>query len=365
MSTPVLEILVVRADRIGDVILSTPVIEVLKNHYPQSRLTLMVREPIVPLVRGIPGVDDVMVYDPTGRHAGLGGLFNLVSDVRGRGFRIAIMLQSQWKIAAALYGAGVRYRVGPLSKIHSYLFYNRGVRQRRSHVEMHEADYNLQLLRRLGVRVGSRAYSSQVALSDGAREKARAWLVAQGATPGESSLIAVHPGMGGSALNWPESHFVELIRALSKEGKQVLVTGGPTDAEGMSRIRTALEAAPMPPATRPIFFLADTVTSIDLLVGIYSHVSVVVAPSTGPLHLAVALDKPVIAFYPPIRVQSAIRWGPYRKDDSKSSVLVPEVYCGQDFECLGNKCNYFPCMKSISVTQALGEVRRHLQRKVP
>ena len=66
------------------------------------------------------------------------------------------MLQSQWRIALALFLASFRYRVGPLSKPHSFLFYNRGVRQRRSHVEMHEADYNLQLLRRLGIRVGTR-----------------------------------------------------------------------------------------------------------------------------------------------------------------------------------------------------------------
>ena len=102
---------------------------------------------------------------------------------------------------------------------------------------------------------------------------------------------------------------------------------------------------------------------IDQLAGLMSWADVVVAPSTGPLHLAVALGKPVLTFYPPIRVQSAIRWGPYRKEENKDAVLVPEVYCGQEFKCIGNLCNYYPCMKSLTVQQALEQVHRLLALK--
>jgi heptosyltransferase-3 len=89
----------------------------------------------------------------------------------------------------------------------------------------------------------------------------------------------------------------------------------------------------------------------------------VVAPSTGPLHIAVALKKPVVTFYPPIRVQSAIRWGPYINDDSQASLLIPEVYCGEDFKCRGNLCNYFPCMKTITVAQAVEQVGIQLAKQ--
>ena len=57
--------------------------------------------------------------------------------------------------------------------------------------------------------------------------------------------------------------------------------------------------------------------------------------------------------------QSALRWGPYVKDESRASIMVPEAYCGQDFHCKGNLCNFYPCMKRISVPQALEQV--HLQ----
>jgi lipopolysaccharide heptosyltransferase II len=352
-----LKILVVRPDRIGDVILSTPVFEVLKRHYPRSHLTVMVREQVAPLVRGLAPVDEVMIYDPEKKHAGIGGLFALISEFRERGFRIAVVLHSQWKIAAALFAAGVQYRVGPRSKPHSFVFYNRGVRQHRSQVEMHEADYNLQLLRRMGIRVGTRNVPVKVSVSEEARADARRWLEERGHVA-ERSLIAVHPGMAGSALNWPENHYTDLIRALIKEGHSVLVTAGPAEGPLQARIQEALG----PLKDKAIYYGGPESGTIDRLAALYSHAAVVIAPSTGPLHLAVALGRPVVTFFPPVRVMSAIRWGPYVAREEQASILVPEVYCGEEFKCLGNLCNYYPCMRSLTVPQALEEVHRQLSK---
>ncbi len=351
-------ILVVRADRLGDVVLSTPVFEVIKRNYPKSKLVAMVQRPIVSVIAGLPSIDEVMVYDPRGSHAGLKGFLSLIKEIRAHKFRIAVVLHSQWKLSLAIYLAGVRYRVGPLSKFHSYLFYNRGLRQHRSQVEMHETDYNLQLLRKIGIRVSARSVPVRVHLDPSRRNEALEWLKSKGWSS-NTPLIGVHPGMGGSALNWPESHYVELIRALTKDKRGVLVTGGPTEGMMLKRVQEALGED----SKKIIFYRGTTDTkSLDYLAGLYSWTSVVIAPSTGPLHLATALGKPVVTFYPPIRVQSAIRWGPYLSDDTHASVLVPDVYCGEDFSCRLHLCNYYPCMKSLTVSQALEETENHLKR---
>ena len=356
---PQLRILVARPDRLGDVILSTPVLDVLKSHYPGSHLTFLVRDPVVSVVKGLRSVDQIMVYDPEGRHKGVGGFFRLMEEVRKNNFQIGVVLQSQLRIAAALFGAGVPHRVGSLAKPHSFLFYNRGSQQHRSQVEMHEADYNLQLLRTLGIRTGTRKVPTAVHFSSepgGAREFAQKWLAEKGwKADAGTKLVVVHPGMGGSALNWPEAHYIELIRLLCKEGHQVLVTGGPGEGLLLSRIQDELAHS----SARAIFYGGAGAGAVDQLAALMSFASVVVAPSTGPLHLAVALGIPVVTFYPPVRVQSAIRWGPYVSEQSKASILVPEVYCGQDFHCIGSLCNYHPCMKSMTVGQTLEQV--HLQ----
>ena len=352
-----LNILVVRPDRLGDVILSTPVFEVIKQHYPKARIIVMVRESLVPIIQGNPFVDHVIVYDPLERHGGVKGFFRLISDFRALKVRIALVLQSERSIAGALYLARVRYRVGPFSKPHSFLFFNRGVRQRRSHVEMHETDYNLQLLRKLGIRVGTRNIPTRVSISEAARDYAREWLLAQGWN-GVEPLVAVHPGMGGSALNWPETHYIEFIRGMLRQGRKTIVTAGPQEADLLVRIKEGLGKD----AARTFFYGGADALGIENLGGIFSFSSLVVAPSTGPLHLAVALGKSVVSFFPPVRVQSAIRWGPYTANESKTKILVPEVYCGQDFACLGSLCNYYPCMKTLTVTQALEQANWLLSR---
>jgi heptosyltransferase-3 len=360
-------ILVARPDRIGDVILSTPVIAALRAQYPNAFITFLVRDFVAPLIREIPGVDSVFIYDPDGRHSGVGGFFRLMEELKAQRFQISIVLQSTRKLAAALFGVGVPNRIGPLSKIHSYLFYNRGSRQRRSLVEMHEADYNLQLLRKLGIRVGSHQIPSTIAIAEEKRKAAREWLKAKGwdpADPNHKRLIAVHPGMGGSALNWPENYYVDLIRSLRKEGNEILLTGGPAEGFLLERIVLELEKSE---DTAIVYGgkLADgsAPAAVDTLAALFAETDLVVAPSTGPLHIAVALGIPVVTFYPPIRVQSAIRWGPYLNDPEDAGILVPEVYCGEDFKCRGPKCNHYPCMKMIGPREALREVSRLLARR--
>lgn len=356
-----LRIVVVRPDRLGDVVLSTPVFEAIKKHYPRAHLTVLVREAVAPLLRGLSTVDEVMVYDPQRKHKGLKGIGLLAAQLRKREFRIGVVLQSNWRVAAALFLGRVRYRVGPLSKLHSFMFYNRGVRQRRSHVEMHETDYNLQLLRRLGIRVATRRVASRVHLPEEAVARAREWLRSRGWDPA-APLVAVHPGMGGSALNWPEPHYVEFVRALLRENRQVLLTAGPAESELTARIQEALGPLPGPLKDKLISYVNSEAEPVTFLGALYSHASLVVAPSTGPLHLAVAVGVPVVTFYPPIRVQSALRWGPYLPDETRASILVPEVYCGEDFTCRGSLCHYYPCMKSLTVAQALEQANIQLSR---
>jgi lipopolysaccharide heptosyltransferase II len=349
-----LRILVVRPDRLGDVILSTPVFVAIKRHYPRAHLSVLVRENVAPLLRGLAAVDEVIVYDPDRKHRGLKGLLLLGAQLRKREFRIGVVLQSSWRIALALFLGRVRYRVGPLSKLHSFVFYNRGVRQHRSLVEMHEADYNLQLLRRLGIRIPSRRLATQVNLPAEEVRRAQAWLVERGWDP-KQTLVVVHPGMGGSALNWPEAHYIELIRALLREGRKVLLSAGPAESELAARVRAACPEG-------LITYVNTQGDPVTFLGALYAQAQLVVAPSTGPLHLAVAVETPVVTFYPPIRVQSALRWGPYLPDESRAGVLVPENYCGEDFTCRGSLCHYYPCMKSLTVAQALEEANVQLTR---
>ena len=79
-----------------------------------------------------------------------------------------------------------------------------------------------------------------------------------------------------------------------------------------------------------------------------SLVDLFIGPSTGPTHLAAALGKPVVAFYSPIKTQSAVRWGPMNICP-EHNILVPDVICGEIRKCAGKKCLYHECMSKLEV----------------
>ena len=94
---------------------------------------------------------------------------------------------------------------------------------------------------------------------------------------------------------------------------------------------------------------------------LYSEAAAFVGPSTGPTHLANLVGTPVLCFFSPIRVQSAMRWAPYYRDQNKLQVLVPNVVCGEEKKCAGESCPYFECMDRIEISDAKDRVLKLLE----
>ncbi|MBX3018707.1 MAG: glycosyltransferase family 9 protein [Bdellovibrionaceae bacterium] len=215
---------------------------------------------------------------------------------------MTVLFYGPWWAAYEAYRAGVPARVGRRSQWWSYLFLNRGLRQSRSASEKHEAQYNFELAAFAGPGIEGVAPSL----------KLKAPLLRQifekfGLRRG--SYVVVHPGMAGSALNWPTNHYVELIRGLLvREPKtQVLVTGTKMDRawtepvlaafKGESRVVNAVDAANL----RELLFLLENARAV-------------VVPSTGVAHLAASLGTPTRAIYSPVRAHASKRWGPRGAD---------------------------------------------------
>lgn len=354
-----LKILVVRPDKIGDVVLSTPVLEALKKHNSNSEIHLLVRDSVAPVVEHSPYVSKILHYRPGSLHKGTGGALKLAGEIRKERYDIAVVLQVNFQVSVAVLASGIRYRVGPYSKWYSFLFFNRGKRQNRSAVEMHEADYNLMLLRRLGIRVPSRKYEPNITVDADAKERMRKFVRAEGLAE-QQPFVVIHPGMGGSALNWPEGYYVELLQRIASRGVHVFVTGSIGEKRLVERV---VASAKEHKSDLPIhsFLGPNSPSGLADMIALLSLAQVVVAPSTGPLHIATALGKRTVSFYPPVKVQSALRWGPYGSDESKHSVLVPDALCGQDFKCAGKKCHFYFCMERLSVEEALQNVMLQLE----
>jgi len=283
--------LIVRTDRLGDVLLTTPAARALKRRFPESHVAWLVRPYTAPLLEKNPDVDQVLLdrAQPARR---------LSEELRQNHFDAAIVAYPRWRTAWALWRAGIPERIGPASKPYSF-FFNRRLWQHRSKGLRHEADYNLELLSPLGVAF--ERFPTRLALADDEKARARKFLESMRINF-QKPLVALHPGSGGSAPRWPLASFIELGDRLQEAGMAVVVTGGPGEdyqylmIDQMRRI--------------PVFVAAGSV-GVRELAAIFSQANLVVSNSTGPLHLAVAAGVPTVSVYSSTAACHPRRWGPY------------------------------------------------------
>ncbi len=300
-------ILIVRTDRLGDVLLTTPVSTALRAMFPRARISWLVRPYTAPLLEHNPDIDHILVDrgDSPGR---------LADRIRDERFDAAIVAYPRWRIVWALWRARVPVRIGPANKAYCILL-NRRIRQRRSKGAKHEADYNLELLKPLGASF--KRYPTRYVATDAEREAARRLLETKGIS-GAKPVAILHPGSGGSSARWPLGHFTELGDRLQAAGCDLLVTGGPGEDH---------EGAMAGKMRRTPAFVAPGSVNLRELAAILSRADLVVTNSTGPLHLAVALGVPTVSIYSPVPTRHPARWGPYPSyvegDDLHGVFLAP------------------------------------------
>jgi heptosyltransferase-2 len=281
-------LLVVREDRLGDLVLSLPAIDALRRAYPEARLALMVRPDLVSLARSVPIVDEVLEVDADARR--------LRSEITRFGADLVVCISRGAGVPRAAVRAGVRERVGTGYRIYSPLF-TRSVNERRRAGNRHEAEYALSFAHRVGAPPGPASFP--LAVPDRARAAVADWRSTHGL--GDSYAV-LHPGSGGSCPRWPVDRFIELANRLLSEDVGVAFLVGPEDA-GCAE---ALDAVPSDVREVPRYS-----AGLERVAALLRSATLVVSNSTGPLHLSAAQGTPTLGIYAPWSTCAVARWGPY------------------------------------------------------
>lgn len=336
--------LVVRTDRLGDLILSLPVTTALKEAYPGCSVALLVSPHTAPLVNHHPDVDLLLVDDAAGSHKGVRGWLRVVRQIRAGQFDTAVLLHPTLRLSLALAAARIPVRVGTAYRVYSFLF-TTPVRVHRRAVARHELDLNFDLLAPLAPRPPRVEF--KIPIDPEARAKVQHLLAPLRTRPGRK-LVAVHPGSGGSARDWPVDRFADLVDALHRHfDAGVIITGSAQESSLVGRLCQLCQTKP---------FRLDGGTTLKELAALLAEVDLLVSNSTGPLHLAVAVGTEVIGLYCPIRACAPERWGPYGRPQS---VLTPKAdACDR---CTGRRCPHWDCMATISVEEVFAAVARKLE----
>ena len=308
-------ILVIRNDKLGDFMLAWPALASLRRNLPEARIAVLVPEYTAPLARICPSVDEVIV-DPCLEGEWANGKA-MAALLRSRSFDAVITLFSRFDTGLAVWRAGIPHRYAPATKL-AQVFYNRRIPQRRSHSEKPEYEYNLDLVRSFLAEQGVtiQAVEAPYLRFDEAEIKGlKSAFIKEHGIPARSKLVFVHAGHGGSAANLSLEQYADLVSRLHEAGTyQALLTAGPGEEAAALRLTEMLRV----PRTLYI--------SRKGLVDFAKHLAfadLFISGSTGPLHLAAALDRPTAAFYPRRRSSTPLRWQTVNHESRRLAFTPP------------------------------------------
>jgi len=319
------KILIIRTDRLGDVILTTPVACALKKKYPDSAIVFWGSDYTKEVLKQCTCVDSVITFPENISAAAA------ARELKKESFDVSILVHSTFKLAYTLFLARIPVRIGTGYRFYSFLL-NKRWYEHRKYSTQHEVDYNLNLLKTLGIEEKDPHFSFTVPKE---AENSVSDLMKELELQNKENIIVLHPGSGGSAPGWSAHNFSRLSDQLTNEGFTVLITGGKEDTAVVDEVVSGCEIRPL---TLP------RLLTLKELMAFLKNISLFVSNSTGPLHLARALGTGVLGLYPPLVTASATRWGPYNGDDMILSPDVPPCK-----KCSKEQCARFDCMNLITV----------------
>src|SRR3990167_8218820 len=244
-------ILIVRTDRIGDVILTTPSIKVLRQTYPSARISVLIAPLTKELVAGNPDLDEIIVDDRRCVHRGITGFWRLVLSLRRKKYDLAIVYHTKKRTNCLCWAAGIPRRAGYTNEKFGLLLTD-PIPDQRHWGRQHEAQYCLDVLRHLGISGNKILDKSPQDLAEDVYVPVSAdawrWLeqfCRERPISGRERLIAIHPGASDPAKRWPERQFAELIDQLAGRHPARILLIGTKETTGIARQIISLTQVPV------------------------------------------------------------------------------------------------------------------------
>lgn len=319
--------LVVRTDKIGDLVLASPVAEAIKENYPEEKVFFMCSSYAQAVLENNPYIDSLIPI------SGKETTGELVKKIKALNADKALILFAQPKVSLAIFLSGISQRCIGGFRWHQFL-HNRVVFLRRSKCLMKEWQYNLKQAQKLFPKIDPYAYPPKVYPAPKSVEEIKKHL--EGA---KRPLILVYPG-GGKEIRWPVENFFKLCLLIERNLGTPLVVLGPQERELTEIFKKWLYPKELP---------------LRALIALISLVDAVVSNNTGPMHIAAALKKPLVQIFDPRWACNPNRWGHHYP---KSAVLRPPVpFCKRCTTC----CSHYNCMKLIKAEDAYRTLERCLK----
>jgi lipopolysaccharide heptosyltransferase II len=291
-------ILCIRLDTIGDVIMTTPAIHALKTAHPDRRITLMTSSAGSAIAPLIPDLDDLIVYDSpwlkaTAPRVDSAPEYAMIEQLRQSQFDAAIIFtvysQNPLPSAFMCYMAGIPLRLAHCHENPYQLLTNWIKDPEPEQFTRHEVQRQLDLVASVGCRGELEHWDNRMRLQVPPHALVQAQQkLAELDIDHNSPWVVIHPGATAPSRRYPPEGFAVVARQLVQAGVQVIFTGTTPEVELIESIRFLMDA--------PSHSLCDRL-SLSELTALLSLTPLLISNNTGPVHIAAAVGTPVVDLY--------------------------------------------------------------------
>jgi lipopolysaccharide heptosyltransferase II len=304
-------ILITRTDRIGDLVLTTPLFKALREKFPKAWIAVVVFLEHREIVQENPFLDEVILYDKKGSEHGLWGQLCFSQKLRSKGFDVVVHAHGTNRMHLAAWFAGIPLRIGyarrapwALTHVHPY---------NKKEGKKQEAEYLFELLDLLGVTPPKEieTFFPVADLYIRSFESLRAFHK----IPCDQPWIVLNPAASDVTKMWPAERFAELVTRIQKDRSNTFIAIG--TAQDRSLIAKLIKNTPV-----PIFDLSGRL-SLGHLGALLKRSALLISNDSGPVHIATAVGTPVVSIFG--RYEAGLgpeRWRPLGKC---SRVVVKDV----------------------------------------
>ena len=347
-------VLVTKLRHHGDVLLTSPVFQVLKNHAPHLEIDALIYADTAPMLALHPAVSEIFTVDRNWKKQGvwrqLQHEWRLLQALNARRYDLIVHLTEHPRGATLKRLLGIRYgvvravrgRTRPLWRTFTHTFPAPRSGSR------HTVELNLDALRRIGLQPSD--HERRLILEPGGESRERVNRILSQNKLAASAFIHLHPTSRWTFKCWPTGHVAELINALSNQGHPIIITAAPDERE-RSMVRDILAKT-----TASVVDLSGQLSLKDLA-ALTEQARFFIGVDSAPMHIAAAMQTPVVALFGP---SGDVEWGPWMVPQQiVTSTRHPCRPCGQD-GCGGGKVS--ECLTTLPVRSVLDAVNALLAK---
>ncbi|MFO7445249.1 MAG: glycosyltransferase family 9 protein [Ignavibacteriaceae bacterium] len=321
------KILCIKPRGIGDIVLSTIILDNLTNYFPSAKIDYLTETFAAPSVENNPLVNKVLTMEKTELPLWV------ALRIRKERYDMVLDLWSNPRSAQITFLSGIKYRVGYGYRGRKYAYNIRATSEKGTG---HSAEHNLEILKPIGVPVISKKVYYYVNEADnlfGSEFRKNNF--------GENDVvIGIIPAGGWPSKRCDAVKWVEICRAINeKYGTKFLILWGPGDEEDSIYIEQHL----------PDMAVLAPETKLPTMAGMINNCDIIIANDSGPMHIAAALGKPTLGIFGPTNPKNH---GPY--SPVSDYVYKEDLFC---IICNKLECPFHhECMLELPVEKVLEKI---------